>query len=261
MKPNGVRFTEPGRECVVPPQPLGLMLARRYADQERTRTRRYGMTRSYSSCMDLLDLLRAGQRAHAGDRAVGVAMSGAAMAEQRRTDPRNYLPDLYVSLDYHAHGTTRGVPMQGREDAWVLQPDGFRAAVTQWVGVDIDGIQGWPTDGRLVEAAVAVQAVLERHPQFSGRMGLTRTGSQGVQVVAQLADARWCPADFYADPHVQRMLAGMDAVVLRALHDHGVLGGYADPTVHAPGRLVRRPGPRVDKTGSPTVARLVWATA
>ena len=261
-RPTGLQVVEPGAECFITPQPLGLVLGRRFADQPLARrSRHYGMARSYSSCMDLLDALRASQRQLAGERAWGRAMTGCALAEQHHTDPRHWLPDLYISLDHHAHHSLRAIPARGAAlDALVLQPADFSPACTAWVGVDVDGIGGWPGEAQLVGAAQAIQSTLERHPVFSGRMALVRTSSQGAQVVAQLASPRWAPAEFYGAAHVQGMLAGLDAVCLRLLHQHGVQGGYPDPTVHAPGRMVRRPGPRVDKTGDPVVARLVWAT-
>lgn len=261
-RPTGIQIVQPAAECIIPPQPLGLVLGRRYADQPLgRRSRAYGMARSYSSCMDLLDALRASQRQLAGERAWDRALTGSAEAEQRHADPRHWLPDLYVSLDHHAHQGVRAIPARGAAvEALVLQPTDFAPACTTWVGVDIDGIDGWPGEAQLVSAAQAIQAMLEQHPVFSGRMALVRTSAMGAQVVAQLATPRWAPAEFYAATHVQRLLANLDAVCLRLLHEHGVQGGHPDPTVHAPGRMVRRPGPRVDKSGAPTVARLVWAT-
>ncbi len=262
-RPTGIVVREPGATSHVPPQPLGLVLGRRYEDQPAGRHRpgRYGLARTYSGCMDLLGVLRVAHRQHAGERAMDRALGGLAEAEHRGTDPRRYLPDLYASLDHHEHEAVREVAARGARGVVILQPTAFSAACTAWVGVDVDGVDRWPAEEDAVAAAVQVQTMLERHPVFSGRMGLVRTSSMGAQLVMQLEAARWSPAGFYGDPHVQQMLANLDAACLRILREHGMQGGHADPSVHAPGRMVRRPGPRADKAGNPAVARLVWATA
>lgn len=261
-RPTGLQILDPGAECFILPQPLGLVLGRRYADQPLDRYHRtYGLSRSYSSCMDLLDVLRTANRQLAGPGADARAFTGSALAEQHSADPRHWLPDLYVSLDYQGHAGMRAFPARNSAvSANIVQPTDFFPICTTWVGVDIDGITDWPTHLTLIEAGKQIQATLEKHPAFSGRMGLVRTSFRGAQIVAQLSIPRWDPLEFYGATHVQRMLAGLDATCLRLLEEHGVLGGYADPTVHSAGRFIRRPGPRVDKSGSPTVSKLIWAT-
>jgi hypothetical protein len=247
-----------------PPQPHGFVLGRLYGDEGVTRRSRRGMRRTYSGARDLLDLLRTAQRQNAGPRAWGRGEEALARYEQSSIrDHRGWLPDLFVSLDYHRHATTRAVRARnhGDREVYALVPDGFSASAGQWVGVDLDGFDAGPGDERaLAEAARRIAAALERHPCFSGRMGLVRTSHLGVQIVAELAEARWDLRAFYDDAHVQRMLTGLDALCLREVRTAGFTGGHADASVHAPGRLVRRPGARRTKQGTLYVAHLVWAT-
>lgn len=262
-KPTGILILlhgEMAQVCRVEPMKIGFVLGRRFGDEGVTRKGRRGLARSYSSCRDLLDVLRSAQRRDAGPGAWGRGLDAFARHERSGLrDHRGFLPDLYVSLDHHEHASVRTI--QINEDTTVLQPDGFTARCGRWVGVDLDGFASAPaSDKGLVAAAETIRGMLERHPCFTGRMGLVRTSDRGVQVVAELAETRWDLDGFYRDPHVQRMLAGLDRVSLDAVRAAGFEGGHADTTVHAPGRLVRRPGPRRTKSGTVFVARLVYAT-
>lgn len=262
-RPTGIvvlHEDEAGERYHAEPMPRGFILARRYGEEGVTRRGRRGMARTYSSGRDLLDILRSAQRQNAGPKAMSRGLTAAAHHERSGLrDHRGFLPDLYVGLDLHAHTTTR--TMAVADDRMVIVPEGFVPACGRWVGVDLDGFEAAPMDSKgLVAAADEIRQLLERHPAFTGRMGMVRTSERGVQVVAELAETRWDLAGFYHDDHVRRMLAGLDRVCLDAVRRAGFEGGHADPTVHAPGRLVRRPGPRKTKSGSIYVARLVYAT-
>lgn len=262
-RPTGIivlHEDEAGERYHAEPMPRGFILGRRFGDEGVTRRGRRGLARTYSSGRDLLDILRSAQRQQGGEKAMARGLTAAAHHERSGLrDHRGFLPDLYVGLDLHAHTTTR--TMSVADDRMVIVPEGFVPACGRWVGVDLDGFSDAPMDNKgLVAAADEIRQLLERHPVFTGRMGLVRTSERGVQVVAELAETRWDLAGFYHDDHVRRMLAGLDRVCLDAVRRAGFEGGHADPTVHAPGRLVRRPGPRKTKLGTVYVARLVYAT-
>jgi len=255
--------TPEDQDFVRSPMALGYVLARRFGDEGLMRRSRRGMQRAYSSKRDLLDVLRAAQRRDAGPSSQRRAWEGSAKYEQSWVrDHRAFLPDHYVSLDLHTHEATRAMPVKGsKKDSYVLVPEGFSARCGRWIGIDLDGFDIGPVgDKGLAEAAQRIAAALEQHPAFTGRMGVLRTSTRGVQIVAELTHTRWDLDAFYADPSVQRMLSGLDDLCLREVRAAGFVGGHADPTVHASGRLVRRPGPRLTKDGDPYVAHLVWAT-
>jgi len=273
----GVRVQTSERMIEVPPMPLGFVLGRRFGARPMYghKKGKYGMQRAYSSCMDLLDVLRASQKRIPGaarkakgwERELGQeahAEVRLSEAGKNKADPKHFLPDLYVSLDYQEWETCSSFSVECREEgkeAWVLQPQNFQARAGKWVGVDIDGVQVMPGKDGLKRAGEKIQAMLEAHPAFSGRCGVVQTSSYGVQVVAELTRTRWDLRGFYADPNVRKMLGNLDAMCLGAFEQEGMVGGHADPTVHAPGRMMRRPGPRVDKRGASCISRLVYATA
>lgn len=262
-KPGGVIVVDEDRTWTVEPMARGVVLARRYGDKGCTKRSKTGFTRSYSSKRDLLDILRVAQRQNAGPAAAERAIVMASVvARWKAPDHREFLPDAYVSLDVHAHASTRTFRLsRSAREAYAIQPQDFKTIAGRWVGVDLDGFTAWPDDDvGLVEAAKVIAAMLERHPVFSGRCALVRTSHGGVQIVAELAEYRHDLAGFYADPHVRQMLANLDTLCLDAVREAGFEGGHADPTVHAPGRYIRRPGPRLTKQGIPYVAHLVWST-
>jgi hypothetical protein len=183
-------------------------------------------------------------------------------AQSSLTDHRHFLPDLYVSLDLHAHAAVREFPtMIGGKQAYLAKPEGFTYAVSDYVGGDYDAFTAAPvSDDALIEVGKRIEAAMERHPCFSGRIAVVRTSHLAFQVVFQLACARRDLDAFYADRDVRAMLAALDEMCLREARDVGYVGGHADPTVHAAGRYVRRPGPRKTKQGTVYVSRLVYAT-
>ncbi len=248
-------FSEP---LTIPPQALGLILAKRQGDRFGNSD---GFFRGYSACMDLIDLFRSAQH-QAGEKAWKKADDGCDMAKTFRYHPRLYLPDLYSSLDYMAFTDLHPFhPKKAPERMSILQPTGFRPTCTKWVGVDVDGIEGMPSDEALSLAGQAIGEAAKGLPDiFTGRIAVVKTSEYGVQVTLELLHTRWDPSAFYKDKDVQKMLTTLDAICLDILREHGMTGGIADPSIHSPGRYVRRPGPRVDKRGEPYVSRLVYST-
>lgn len=260
-KPSGLAFYDDpldisSPDYVVRPQGYGFTMGKHYGGENESVRR--GFHRAFSAATSLTDLLH-----YADGRAKNEKVYYGALAATNTMmffcRPKAVLPDLYVSMDLHGFTGVREFS-SGRESMNILQPTGFVPVYTEWVGVDIDDIETMPEWKHLAEAAQEVQAILVNHPVLSGTMAMVRTSGTGVQVVVKLRQGRWDPRAFYADPHVQRMLASLDRVVLDALHAHGVVGGHADPSIHSAGRYVRRPGPRVDKQGMACVARLVWCS-
>lgn len=243
------------------PMSRGLVLGRRFGDGIKGKQGRFA--RSYSSKHDLLDLLRSAQQRDAGPGAYGRGLEAdAAHCRSGLADHRHFLPDRYVGLDEQAHQSVRSFARTtATKEIEVLAPEGFESVATRWVGGDLDKFDRAPVnDSTLVEAAKVIERYAEGHRFYSGRVGVVRTSHLGVQVVLELSRTRFDPEAFYADRHVQAVFAATDAVCLQAVRDAGFEGGHADPTVHAPGRYVRRPGPRKTKQGTVYVSRLVYAS-
>lgn len=266
-RPTGQRWEDRnGTTGLREPMATGILLGRRFGDPNDPRRKGTGaFRRSFSSARDLLDALRTSDRMLAGPRAMDRAtQADAAHATSTLRDHRHFLPDHYVALDRHAWTSVREIckgPHTSGETMYLRIPETFAPAVTEWVGVDLDGFDAAPVGNETLSAAgERIRVALERHPCFTGRVGVVRTSHLGVQVVAQLSRARHDPSTFFADPHVRGMLGALDALCLAEVRAAGFEGGHADPTVHAPGRYVRRPGPRKTKQGSVYVSRLVFAT-
>jgi hypothetical protein len=264
-RPTGIRIEDEHGATVSlkEPMPYGRLLGRRYGDANNLKRGQGVFKRGYSSVIDVIDLLRAAQRSLAGKGAMDRAIAAdVEHAQSSLTDHRHFLPDLYVSLDLHAHAAVREFPkMIGGKQAYLAKPEGFTYAVSDYVGGDYDAFTAAPvSDDALIEVGKRIEAAMERHPCFSGRIAVVRTSHLAFQVVFQLACARRDLDAFYADRDVRAMLAALDEMCLREARDVGYVGGHADPTVHAAGRYVRRPGPRKTKQGTVYVSRLVYAT-
>lgn len=240
---------------------IGIVRCLRHSDRPLTRYGKSGMSKGYAEKTDLLDVIRSANRATRGG-ALQRAQTKQAIAEG--LDHRHELPDRYAHLDWCRHTSVRVVPLGARgkmRDLSLVKPEGFQVAATEWVGVDLDGFTSGPVnDSELLPAVEKIAKFLENHPSFSGRFGLIRTSHLGIQVVAQLKRVRWDPTSFYANSHVQRMLAALDHVVLEAVREAGMVGGHIDPSIHRAGRLFRLPGARVDKFGIACLSRLIYAT-
>lgn len=260
-RPTGTRLTdESGAERTCQPMSVGRVNGKLYPEKKYGRQRHYGMQRSYTASAGPLEHLSWCQRYRAGPAAV--ARAGDRLAANhyaaRPVDPREVVPDTYASLDDHAHRSTREFSV--RDGLSVLVPVDFWPVRTRWVGVDIDNLDRVPDAAGLEAAGAAVVDHLRRSATWTGRCALVQTGPRGVQAWVELATDRLDPAGFYADPAVRAVLALLDAAVLGALRAHGAAGGHADPSVHAAGRLMRLPGPRIDKAGRLSVARLAFST-
>lgn len=204
------------------------------------------------------------------------------------------LPDLFVSLDHQSHtelihgGRETYLPSRGLQPPAVLTmafPTGFVPSSTRWVGIDVDKITipmtlldsmvgddrdamalldqrggaGCVGDQVIAAAAEEIRAILDRHPDFTGRMAVVRTGPVGVQLVAELENSRWDPEKLWTDDF-KTQIRNLSRLVMRALHGKGCAGGSVDQTSMKAGRYFRRPGWRIAKTGDLFRSRLVFAT-
>lgn len=214
-----------------------------------------GMTRSLSGSLDLLDLLRTADRRDCGPKARARAAELVARTEQQGISPS--IPDRYVSLQHHYVTGYRTLPTTRR-----ALPSAFVPAVVRWVGVDLDGFTGAPLDSQtLAQAGERLRTWAERQPELTGRLGVVRTSSRGVQVVLELSEARWSTkgADPMKDGGLARLLDRLDARCLLEVREAGFEGGHADRSARTLGRYFRRPGARWKK-GALEFARLVYAT-
>lgn len=242
----------------------GLVLGKRYSDRPVTRYGKYGMNRSFSTKLDVLDLLRAAERRwrktdETYERRLNFEAELYNQLDKSSpyTDRRALLPDQYYSLHWHKPTNFSYAFMH---DCHINIPRSFEQTGGKWVGVDLDGFSDGPINNQtLKEIGPEIQQILEAHPDFSGRMGIVRTSERGVQMVFELAEVRWDLKAFYANPEVQQLLAQLQAMCLDFAHRAGFQGGHADPTANAAGRLFRRPGPRWTANGL-YFSRLAYAT-
>jgi hypothetical protein len=209
-----------------------------------------GMRRRASQCADLLDLLRHADRRSATDRAAGQA----AADHWREQGPG----DAYVSVEPMAPVAWRTLDTRRGP---VRVPDRWEPTEARWLLADLDGFTDGPVgDNDLAAAAQALERWAQREPALSGRVGVVRTSHLGVQVVAELAQAQPDPRRWHGTAQAQALARGLDAAALVAARAAGFVGGHADQCVHAAGRLMRRPGWRLDKRGDLCRARLVYAS-
>jgi hypothetical protein len=211
-----------------------------------------GMRRRASRCADLLDVLR-----HADRRSCSDKVAGAAAGEYWRTD--GALPDCYVSVEPMAPVQWRTLTTR-RGDVRV--PDRWEPTEARWLLADLDGFDAGPiSDDTQATAAVALERWARGTAGLSGRIGVVRTSHLGVQVVAELASAQADPRRWHRTAQAHTLARGLDAAALTTARAAGFTGGHADQCVHAAGRLMRRPGWRVDKGGDLCRASLVHASA
>lgn len=224
---------------------------------------RHSVQQRYSSCRDLLDVLRSADRRASGPAAERHAMEGHYAYTQLADDDdgrgRRAIPDRLISLDMQGWSSLK--PIRVSSDATAMAPQDFRPRLSRWIGVDLDAFdtealgKGWAE--RMGEN---IRQWAESSPHTSGRIGIIQTSHRGLQVVLELADPRWDPVGWYANAHVVGWLAQLDTVCLAAAQLAGRRGGHADTAMHTHGRSARLPGPRITKDGLPHVVRLVYAT-
>jgi hypothetical protein len=241
----------PGARC---PLVLGAL----YGDADGCWSGPTGMRRSESRATTLLGLLAHADRlasGHAERTAMHEAM--AAWEASGENDPRLHLPDRYVSVDRMQAVGWRTFAARGQQ---VHVPVRWEPAVLEHVLVDLDGFDSAPTGNRtLADAGVVLARWAATVPWLSGAVAVIRTSHLGVQAVFGVA-GRHDPRAWHADPANKARLRELDAVVLAAVRGAGFTGGAADPSAHAAGRLMRRPGARVAKDGLPYVSRLAFST-
>ena len=223
--------------------------------------------RTLSGCTDLLDILKWSNRQTGGPKTEERMLEmGMRYHMSIAGKPRDYLPNLFVGLHLfectkYDWITTGNRTRDDNFDVWASVPVKLDPVAVGWVGVDLDGFTSAPVADADLEAVGPVMAAwAEAHPMFSGRVGVVRTSHFGVQLVLQLARERADGRTFYDDPAVKAVLDRLDSKALEAVRAAGFTGGHADKSVRGLGRLVRRPGPRVDKAGFVYNSRLVWAT-
>jgi hypothetical protein len=225
-----------------PRGPGAYLLAHRKAGQ--------GMRRSASRCTDLLAVLRTAERRSATDRAAGQAVA----ALYRDEAPG----DSYVSVEPMAATEWRTLHTRRGE---VRVPCKWEPTEVRWLLADLDGFAEAPIgDAQLAIAAQALHRWAQAHPGLSGRLAMVRTSFHGVQVVAELAEPHSDPRRWHRTPEARALARELDTAALTAARGAGFTGGHADRCVHAAGRLMRRPGWRLDKRGELCRSRLVWAS-
>lgn len=209
-----------------------------------------GMRRSASRCSDLIGLLRTADRRSETDKAAGEAMA----ALYRDESPG----DSYVSVERMATTGWRTLHTRRGE---VRVPCKWEPTEVRWLLADLDGFDDAPFgDGELAVAGQALARWAQSHPGLTGRVAVIRTSHHGVQVIAELDGPKPDPRGWHSTAEARALTRALDAAALAAAHGAGFAGGHADPCVHAAGRLMRRPGWRLDKRGELCRARLAWAS-
>lgn len=142
-------------------------------------------------------------------------------------------------------------------------PGGWKDAGVANVLVDLDGLN-LGSDATAREWAARVLAVVKRDRRCSGRATVVRTSAGGAQVVVELTRpiAGRLPAEaWFAADGPRRWYADLGERLLAAAWSLGAEGGEIDWSAFGPGRLARRPGWRVTRTGEAYRAQLLAAAA
>lgn len=256
------------------------------------------MRQQYERHMDLLDVLKSAERVSKFANRITEANTAywQAKAEHRRLRLKgalktDRLPDQYVSRDYQQHTKLRKGWDQQVCDGVIthLMPSDFIAIATKWVLFDIDDIkipetdvkpvwsddetlnsviseidkiggEGCTGDKALLSFAGRVQKVVERHPDYTGRIAVIRTGPTGVQVIAELTVARWDPDALWQSKDFRAQVEALGQIVMDGLHDVGCAGGFLDPSAFAANRLMRRPSWRITKDDRLFRSRLIFSS-
>jgi hypothetical protein len=204
--------------------------------------------RAPSACSDLLGVLRTADRRSQRDSAWGEAAHACAVGDGPGQAYASV--EAQVPVAWRTQRTRRGE---------VQVPDRWEPTAVQWVLADLDGFTDVPLDDaglRLAGQALARWA--QGQALLSGRLAIVRTSHLGVQVVMELAEARGDPRAWYRTGEARALCCALDAAALHAVRAVGFVGGHADQAVHAAGRLMRRPGWRLDRDGVLWRSRLAW---
>lgn len=116
-------------------------------------------------------------------------------------------------------------------------------------------------DQAIARAAQQVQDLVSRHPDYTGRIYVLRTGPSGVQVAAELRQTRWDTRALWACQDFRAQVQRLADLALAALHAEGCQDGRIDPSSFARGRLGRRAGWRLAKDGTLFRSRLIYASS
>jgi hypothetical protein len=166
--------------------------------------------------------------------------------------PKKTAPDRLVYLD-------QMVPTGWTNTGGRWKPTGHRAISTRFIVVDVDEID-LPNvldarDGEMLAGAGGrLESWARDTPGLSGVVAVVQTSLHGVQVTFELSeshDPRW-----KRGPESEALHDLTDEAVLHHLDLAGYIGGHADRSARGIGRLIRRPGHRIDKGNQPWVAHL-----
>lgn len=216
-----------------------------------------GLVQTRSKSVSLLDVLRHAERSTGGPAGEAALWKGVTDWDRRGGDHRDWLPELYASLDSMRVTRWRKVCMRDRE---FYKPTKWEPVEARWIACDLDGFTDAPTgDQGLVRVGEDLAAWAREHEALSGEVAIVRTSHLGVQAIVGLAQARTLPRRWRRSTEARDLAGELDRRALDGTHAVGFVGGHADQTVHGAGRLIRRPGPRVDKHGLPYRSRLVWS--
>ncbi len=234
----------------------GVVTARRFGGDIGGPWQRVGLHRARSEARSLRDVYRWHEGRSAGPTATErAAVAFQAWTESGDEDPALFVPDRYVHADHMRPSAWQVMVIGDRE---FRRPTAWQAMATAWVGVDLDGFADAPDDDDgLRDAAERLSAKLEPCDGLTGELLTTRTSRHGIQFLIRLTAARLFPRGFFAARTTRRLLAALDGECLTAARLAGFVGGHADRSAHAPGRLVRLPGWRI-KSGELFRSRLVW---
>lgn len=209
----------------------------------------HGMSRRGSRCGDLLDVLRVSDTRSQSDRVWGQAVVD--HHEGREVGDRLVSLNRMVPVEWKIVRTRRGS---------FRSPTRWEVTGTRWVMCDLDGFTDGPVgDGELELGGLDLERWAESHPLLTGRVGIVRTSHLGVQMVVELREVK-DPRRWWRTREGITFTEELDRVGMEITHAAGFAGGHPDQSVHNGGRLMRRPGWRVDKRGDLTRSRLVFAS-
>lgn len=209
---------------------------------------------SVSRAPGLVEALRAADRSSRNRHAEAETAAIRLLASPIRLDPRALLPALYISLDEMAPATWMPNP---RKPGGFL-PETWGPSATTHVAVDLDRFD----DAPLGEAEIELEARrlahwAEKRRELSGEVAVIRTSHFGLQVIFGLRQHR--SPGWRASPMAERLHGIVEAKALGMAKASGFTGGTIDQTARGAGRMVRRPGPRLDKDDLPYVSHLVFS--
>lgn len=166
---------------------------------------------------------------------------------------RDFVPELLASVDELRPKTWQEMQVRGHT---VYRPASWRVCRVTHLLVDLDAFTAWPLgDSTLAKAGERIAQRATGAGGFTGQVSIVRTSPGGVQLLFELAE----PAGpgWYRTAEARQLRAVAEQWSLQEVRAAGFEGGHADRCAHAPGRMMRRPGPRITKDGVPFISTLV----